>query len=49
MIFKYLLENGADIYMTNNSGVSAYDLIIDRKLDQFSDIFASFKKKEGTV
>ena len=49
VIFKYLLENGADIYMTNNSGVSAYDLIIDRKLDQFSDIFASFKKKEGTV
>lgn len=35
-IFSILLERGADIYKTNNYGLSAYDLIRDRKLIEFS-------------
>lgn len=45
-IFKFLMEKNADIYLTNNAGVSAYDLIMDRNLEDFLSIMKEFDKME---
>jgi ankyrin repeat protein len=33
--FACLIENGADLYITNHAGISAYDFINDHNLDDF--------------
>lgn len=48
-IFAFLMENGADVYLTNNAGVSAYDLIVDKNLKQFMELMGQLNKKQKST
>ncbi|MFZ8864835.1 MAG: ankyrin repeat domain-containing protein [Rickettsiales bacterium] len=40
-LFKLLLQHNANLYQTNNHGISSYDLIVVNNLTEFADIIAT--------